>query len=198
MPAAVAFGDGYPVPPARAQICAIKRSTTAKWSCHRGIFQPARPRELRLRAAARFPLRIIEDRRVASPDRRADREIPEPSPPVSRNAGRSLHSAGTPSANASTSGNPKPSAKDGSSSARAPLSRARHLGVGHGVVLDDRAAQCRAAVEHVDDVFGLPAALADQHQARRRARRSSAASRRHRLSSSRWFLRASIVPTQTK
>ena len=36
-------------------------------------------------------------------------------------------------------------------------------------MLDDRAAQAGAAFEHIDDVFGLPAALADQHEKRRRA-----------------------------
>ncbi len=39
-----------------------------------------------------------------------------------------------------------------------------HFGIRHRIVLDDRAAQRRTALEHVDDVFGFPAALADQHQ----------------------------------
>ena len=65
--------------------------------------------------------RIIEDRR-RQPGPSSGSKYSGTAPPVSRNAGISLHRAGTPSASASTSGKPKPSAKDGSSSARAPFS----------------------------------------------------------------------------
>jgi hypothetical protein len=43
-----------------------------------------------------------------------------------------------------------------------------HLGIRQRVVLDHRAAQAGTAFEHVNDVFGLPAALPDQHEMRRR------------------------------
>ena len=79
----------------------------------------------------------------------------------------SLHKAGTPSCKRLDHREPEPLGEGRQQQRARAAQQRRHCRVGQRVVLDDRTAQRRAAIEHVDDVFDLPAALPDQNQDRR-------------------------------
>ena len=102
---------------------------------------PARQADRAGRRAASMSAAHNRRRRCANPAPSSGSRYSGHLPPFSRNAARLLHRTGTPSASASTSGNPNPSAKEGSSSACAPLTRRAASASGTLVALEDDAAQ---------------------------------------------------------